>query len=369
MEYPRVSVIILNWNGWEDTVECLESLYRITYPNYDVIVVDNGSTDDSIRKIREYAEGKIQVNSKFFEYNPENKPIKVFEITEKEAKQGKFNRPLYEKYDVDRRMILIKNKDNYGFAGGNNIGIKFTLTVLNPNYVLLLNNDTIVDKEFLSELVTFAEKDKKIGSLQPKLIWLQNPALLDSAGLEYSRNGFGFDRGKFQLIAKYTRLEEIFGSCGAAAVYRSEALLEIAPNGDFLDSSFFCYYEDFDLAFRLRWAGWKAYYVPSSTVYHHRGKTGGNVSDFNIYHSLKNHAFCFIKNMPLTITNGILGVAGSLLFAMYNVLLRKKLKAVTIAYIDLFKNMSTLITKRRHVKRKVSPEEINSVLVLRWRAY
>ncbi|WP_087036068.1 glycosyltransferase family 2 protein [Thermococcus litoralis] len=369
MEYPRVSVIILNWNGWKDTIECLESLYRITYPNYDVIVVDNGSTDDSIQKIREYAEGKIQVNSKFFEYNPENKPIKVFEITEKEAKQGKFNRPFYEKYDVDRRMILIKNKDNYGFAGGNNIGIKFALSVLNPDYVLLLNNDTIVDKEFLSELVTFAEKDKKIGSLQPKLIWLQNPALLDSAGLEYSKNGFGFDRGKFRPITEYKNPEEIFGSCGAAAMYRSKVLLEVAPNGDFLDPLFFCYYEDIDLAFRLRWAGWRSYYAPSSVVYHHRGKTGGNVSDFNIYHSLRNHAFCFIKNMPLTVTNSMLGIVGSLLFATYNVLLRKKVRAVATAYIDIAKNLPTIIKKRRRINRTVSDEEINRVLVLKWRAY
>ncbi|WP_342452635.1 glycosyltransferase family 2 protein [Thermococcus stetteri] len=68
--FPRVSIIILNWNGWKDTIECLESLYRITYPNYDVILVDNASKDDSVQKIKEYAEGKIKVNSKFFEYNP-----------------------------------------------------------------------------------------------------------------------------------------------------------------------------------------------------------------------------------------------------------------------------------------------------------
>lgn len=66
MDAPRVSIIILNWNGWKDTIECLESLYRIDYPNYDVIVVDNGSQDDSIQKIKEYAKGKIKVNSKFF---------------------------------------------------------------------------------------------------------------------------------------------------------------------------------------------------------------------------------------------------------------------------------------------------------------
>ena len=81
---PKVSIIILNWNGWKDTVECLESLYQITYPNYDVIVVDNGSEDDSIEKIKEYAEGKTKVESKFFEYFSENTPINIIEYTREE---------------------------------------------------------------------------------------------------------------------------------------------------------------------------------------------------------------------------------------------------------------------------------------------
>jgi GT2 family glycosyltransferase len=87
-QIPKVSIIILNWNGWEDTIECLESLYQITYSNYDVIVVDNGSEDESIEKTKEYAEGKIRVESKFFEYSSENKPIKIIEYTREEAEAG-----------------------------------------------------------------------------------------------------------------------------------------------------------------------------------------------------------------------------------------------------------------------------------------
>ena len=77
----KVSIIILTWNGWKDTIECLESLYQITYPNYDVIVMDNGSEDESIEKIKEYTECKIKVKSEFFEYSGENKPIKIVEYT------------------------------------------------------------------------------------------------------------------------------------------------------------------------------------------------------------------------------------------------------------------------------------------------
>ena len=85
---PKVSIIILNWNGWRDTIECLESVYQITYPSYDVIVVDNGSEDESIEKITEYCKGKIEVESKFFEYSSENKPIKIIECTREDAEAG-----------------------------------------------------------------------------------------------------------------------------------------------------------------------------------------------------------------------------------------------------------------------------------------
>ncbi len=77
MDYPEVAVIILNWNGWEDTIECLESLYQINYPNYNVILVDNASEDNSIEKIREYCAGKLEIQSDFFEYDKQNKPLNL----------------------------------------------------------------------------------------------------------------------------------------------------------------------------------------------------------------------------------------------------------------------------------------------------
>lgn len=115
---PKVSIIILNWNGWEDTIECLESLYQITYPNYDVIVVDNCSKDESIEKIKEYAEGKIEVESKFFAFSDNNKPIKIVEYTREEAEAGGWKEKELENVPSNRKLILIKNEKNYGFAGG-----------------------------------------------------------------------------------------------------------------------------------------------------------------------------------------------------------------------------------------------------------
>ena len=79
---PKVSVIILNWNGWEDTIECIESLYQIDYPNYDIILVDNDSKDDSVQKIRNYCEGNIKPKSPFFKYKSDNKPVQIFEYNQ-----------------------------------------------------------------------------------------------------------------------------------------------------------------------------------------------------------------------------------------------------------------------------------------------
>ena len=142
---PKVSIIILNWNGWRDTIECLESLYQITYPNYDVIIVDNGSEDGSIQKIKEYAESKIKVESKFFEYSSENKPIKIIEYTREEAEAGGGKEKEITDLPSNKKMIIIKNEKNYGFAEGNNIAMRYALKALNPDYILLLNNDTVVD--------------------------------------------------------------------------------------------------------------------------------------------------------------------------------------------------------------------------------
>ena len=122
MEHPKVAVIVLNWNGLDDTVECLESLRKISYPNYAVVVVDNGSEGDDVRVLKE----------KFGDY-----------------------------------VHVVENERNYGFAEGNNIGIRYSLNALEPAYLLLLNNDMVVAPDFLEELVRVAESDTGIGILGP----------------------------------------------------------------------------------------------------------------------------------------------------------------------------------------------------------
>jgi len=287
---PRVSIIILNWNGWKDTIECLESLYRVTYPNYDVIVVDNASRDDSIQKIREYAEGKIKVNSKFFKYNPNNKPIKVFEISEDEAKQGKFNRSLYGKFDIDRRMILIKNKSNYGFAGGNNVGIKFTLSVLNADYVLLLNNDTVVNKKFLDELIKVT-KINGAGIVGSKIYLYDSPTKIWSVGGEINwSKGYTYHITKISTSDNNLRYINPLWTTGCSILIESEVI----HNVGLLDTTYFVNYEDTDFCLRAYKKGYFVSVSLTSHVWHKEGSAKIWLSDKKIYHSLKSQ-FIFFK--------------------------------------------------------------------------
>ncbi|KUK17262.1 glycosyltransferase family 2 protein [Thermococcus sibiricus] len=273
MRAPRVSIIILNWNGWKDTIECLESVYRITYPNYDVIVVDNGSQDDSVQKIKEYAEGKIRVNSKFFEYNPENKPIKVFEVSEEDAKRGRFNKPLYEKYDVDRRMILIKNKKNYGFAGGNNVGIKFALSVLNPDYVLLLNNDVIVDRDFLNTMLSVCKKNDKIGIVGLKSYTYRTNKLRR------------LPKAIGVLEPNVIETEYVEGSC---FLIKSDVLRDVG----LFDTRYFLYYEETDLCARARREGYRVVFVLNSRIWH---KVGASRPSTTFIYFITRNWFLFVQ--------------------------------------------------------------------------
>jgi len=222
---PKVSIIILNWNGKGDTINCLRSLLNLKYSNYDIIVVDNGSTDGSQEVIR-----------------------KLFPFVK-----------------------LIENKQNLGFAEGNNVGIRFALNDRNVKYIFILNNDTKVDPNCLTELIKVAESESKIGIVQPKVLRMDNPKILDTTGHVF-KFGLGWivDRGSGETDRKqYDDKLDIIGGCACACLYKREMLEDIG----FFDKSFDTYYEDAELSWRAYKKGWKAKYVPSAIVYHKRGGT------------------------------------------------------------------------------------------------
>jgi len=287
---PKITIVILNWNGWKDTVNCLESVFQISYSNYDVVVVDNNSDDDSLQKIREYAAGKIKVESDYFKYNYGNKPIRIFEYSEENVSRVSENE--YTDSPSNRRMVLIKNSKNYGFAKGNNIGIKWVLKNLNPEYIMLLNNDAIIDSECLTKLVNVAKSSPRLGIIAPKVLMMRDSQVIDSTG-HIIRFGRIVDRGKNRIDhGQYDKKTNVIGAIAAACLYKREMLLDIG----LFDESYFTCYEDAEMSWRAFKNGWKSRFVPGSVVYHKRGAT--LQKDITISNEMR---ILYLKNVSKTV--------------------------------------------------------------------
>lgn len=284
MSEPFITIVILNWNGWKDTIECLESLYQVSYPNYKVVVIDNNSSDDSVEKITDYLKGKIEVNSKFFDYKKENKPIKIVKNSKKSKLKENF---------TDDNLILIENDRNDGFAEGNNIGIRYALENLSPDYFLLLNNDTVVHKDFLKEMVNIGEKNENFGIIGPKIYYYNEPDVIWCIG---GKIDWKFARGLHVGInevdkGQYNKTKEFDYISGSAFLIKREVIDKIG----LLDKKFFLYFEETDLAFRASKEGYKCVYAPKAKIWHKVSKSGGGISKpIGLYYITRNR-WLFMK--------------------------------------------------------------------------
>ncbi|OEU44199.1 hypothetical protein BGV40_00015 [Methanosarcina sp. Ant1] len=299
--YPTVSIILLNWNGWEDTIECLESVYSINYPNYQVIVVDNGSQDNSLQKIEDYAKGILKPNSKFFNYSKDNKPLTIITYSKEESELNSDENKEFFKLPSNRKLFLIKNEYNYGFAEGNNIGIRYCLTSFHPDYVMLLNNDTVVDKDFLDKLVMISESDEMIGIIGPKIYYYefggQNDIINFAGGkinwLRYPGYHHIGDGVKDVDSRIHSGIKECDWITGAAIMIKSKFL-----SYGFLDNNYFFGCEDVDLCMRLKKQGCKIFVNLDSLVWHKIGVSRKKTSSsmLKVYKRDAFTNFKFLKN-------------------------------------------------------------------------
>ncbi|HEY3361718.1 MAG TPA: glycosyltransferase family 2 protein [Methanosarcina sp.] len=291
----KVTIIILNWNGWEDTVECLESVYKIEYPNYDIVVIDNGSKDNSIEKIKEYAAGKIPVESSFVRYNPDNKPLCLIEHSQKELKfKNRIQKDL-ENFSLEKRLILIKNNENYGFAEGNNIAIRYTMEFLKPDHILLLNNDAVVDPNFLSKMVQTAETDPNIGVLGPTIYDYSPPHRLQSTGSKILWNRGDAINLTFEEDVKAGTPKKVDAVTGCALLAKSEVFKKIGG----LNKNYFAYFEEIEWCVRARNELYEIVYVPQGKVWHKGGATSNKITGFALYHHTRNRIW-FMKQHAST---------------------------------------------------------------------
>jgi GT2 family glycosyltransferase len=294
MKEPRVSIIILNWNGWKDTIECLESLYAIDYQNFDILLIDNNSQDESIEMLNRYFQGHVKAESKYQLIDVNNKPLKRYIIGE-DKYNLKFNQSDYNKIPANKKIILFLNRKNHGFSKGNNLGIRFAQRHLQPDYICLLNNDTIVDRNWLKELIKGITSEKKIGFCSSKLLMYDNKKIINSTGIIIIRDGTAIDRGRNKVDKnQYDNKTNIFGACAAGAIYSTDALNDVG----ILDDDFFAYFEDLDLSWRLQLSGWKCKYVPTALVYHKYSKSSGSSSLFKVYQGERNRIWNIVKNYP-----------------------------------------------------------------------
>lgn len=221
--YPKAAVILLNWNGWHDTLDCMASLERLDYPNREVLVVDNGSTDGSVERIRAAYPG----------------------------------------------VALVETGANLGYAGGNNAGIRLAVQ-RGADYVWVLNNDTLPDPCALQAMVALAEADPRVGVVGSVLYYADEPGRVQA---------YGGGRVDMTLgIARYLKGKEELGRLdyvtGASLLIRREALQRVG----LLDDRFFMCWEDADYGFRARQAGYRLAVAAGSRVLHKESASLGKAS-------------------------------------------------------------------------------------------
>jgi len=291
---PKVGVVVVNWNGWHHTIECLESLQRTTYPLFEIVVVDNGSTDSSIDKIKAWARGEVIVDSNYLDFSQGLKPVAVEEYDRSSFLSNASPRQpsSLEHSRAGPNVTLINVGENRGFAGGSNVGIERVLG-RGAEFVFLINNDAIVDPEVLTQLVAEAVKEPRVGMVAPTIVSYADPSVIDRQGIVLTKAGLSYER-------KSAADGPLLCPDGCAALY-SRALLEaVACNGEYFDEDFFAYGEDVDLGIRARLRGFSAALVEHAIVYHRiGGSQGGPRSPMSTYLRHRNTIWTLAKNLPL----------------------------------------------------------------------
>lgn len=241
----KVTVVIPNYNGMKFMKTCLDSLRLQNYKEFKTLVIDNASEDGS------------------YEYVNENYP----------------------------EVEVVRLKKNYGFSGAVNKGIDLSDTP----YVLLLNNDTESDKDFVGEMVKAIEKEDEIFACSSKMINFNDRELMDDAGDLYALPGWAFQRGVGRSVDDYCEDAEVFSACAGAAIYRKEVFDKIGK----FDLKHFAYLEDIDVCYRAKIYGYKNVYCSSAIVYHvGSGTSGSKYNSFKVKLAARNNIYVIYKNMP-----------------------------------------------------------------------
>ena len=248
-KFPEISVIIVDWNGYNDTLSCLNSLKKVTYKNLQVIVIDNGSEKD----------GYLELKNEF------------------------------------PNLKVIRTEFNLGFTGGNNVGIRYALEK-GTDFVLLLNNDTIVTPEFVEPLLKVFDRNDKAGIVAPQINYYDEPNKIWTAGGKISKfRGSGFAYSDHYDDGSKKDDKKVTFVSGCCMLIKKEVLEKVG----LFDENFFLYVEDADLCCRTIIAGYNIIVSNSSKIFHKISRsTSGNLSQLPLYYVTRNRLYFAKKNFP-----------------------------------------------------------------------
>jgi hypothetical protein len=311
---PSAAIVIVNWNGRRLLETCLPAALAQTHADYAVIVVDNGSSDDSLAWLAARYPG----------------------------------------------VRVIANRENTGFCAGNNQAF----AAVSSPYLALLNNDAAPEPGWLAAMIEVMESDASVGMIAPKVLRWDDHSIIDSQGLAVDRSGTAWDWGSGERDdpAEPPAPRPVFGASGAACLYRRAMLDDIGG----LDEDFFAYLEDADLAWRARLAGWRCLYVPTARVYHRHSATGGEGSPFKGFHLGRNKWWMIVKNypMPEMLLNLPIILGRDVLAVLYHLIVRHDVHPLR-GRLAALRSLGTALRKRPAVQRRATAQGKREAWALR----
>lgn len=310
----QVLVVILNFNGWEETLSCVDAVLAQTHKNFHVLLIDNGSHDESLEKLK--------------------------------------------KFEKNDKITFMKQPVNLGFSGGVNVGIRSAIE-RDYKYTVLLNNDAIITKTWLATLIKTIEK---VGASSVTGLLLSGDGKkIESTGDSYSRWGLPFPRQRDEDVSAADDSGYVFGGTAGASLYKTSLFKDIG----LFDEKFFAYFEDTDINFRAQLAGHTAYYEKSAIAYHDHGTTSSKMPGFTVYQTFKNLPLFFWKDVPREILFSTGARFFSYLGLMYaRAILRGQFMIATKGLLKSLLLFPYAIRQRHQIqkKRRVSMDYIRTMI-------
>jgi GT2 family glycosyltransferase len=307
---PKTSFIVVNWNGAAYILECLGSLVRQSVTDFEIIVVDNGSTDKSVALVREHFPG----------------------------------------------VLLVELDQNFGFAGGNNRGYQHA----SGEYIALVNNDAVLCREWLARMTETLDANEQLGCCASKII-ITGTDKIDSVGDMFTTAFSGTKQGELEPAGSFQKPLPLHGACAAAAIYKKKAIEQVG----FFDEDFFLNHEDTDLNMRIWLAGWGCLFVPDAIAHHQVNRTIGTMSYTSVYHFSRNSLWVWVKNTPARFL--LLYFPQRLIYEFFAFALFCFVHGKWAPYLkgkyDGLKGVPRMIRKRTPIARKLPPAKIRQELL------